>query len=88
MDLEEKCVNTRNWLDSAYWRALLNAALNLWVMPERHPVNKGRTGAGFNSTLVLVSAHAAKALDSVAVTPDPVSGSLPKGRLSRVSRRL
>ena len=33
MDLEEICINTRNWVDSAqdrdYWRALVNAALNL-----------------------------------------------------------
>ena len=36
MDLKEIDVNTRNWVDSAqdrdYWRALMNAALNL-----RHP---------------------------------------------------
>ena len=35
MDLEEMGINTRNWVDSAqdrnYWRALVNAALNLWV---------------------------------------------------------
>ena len=33
MDLKEIGINTRNWLDSAldrnYWRALVNAALNL-----------------------------------------------------------
>ena len=33
MDLKEIGINTRNWVDSAqdrdYWRALLNAALNL-----------------------------------------------------------
>ena len=33
MDLKEICINTRNWVDSAhdraYWRALVNAALNL-----------------------------------------------------------
>ena len=35
MDLKEMHVNTRNWIDSAqdmdYWRALVNAALNLLV---------------------------------------------------------
>ena len=35
MDLKEKGINTRNWVDSAqdrdYWRALVNAALNLQV---------------------------------------------------------
>ena len=35
MDLEEIAINTGNWVDSAqdrdYWRALLNAKLNLWV---------------------------------------------------------
>ena len=35
MDLEEIVINSGNWVDSAqdrnYWRALLNAALNLWV---------------------------------------------------------
>jgi hypothetical protein len=35
MDLEEIGINTRNWVDSAqhtdYWRALVNAALNLRV---------------------------------------------------------
>ena len=35
MYLKEMCNNKRNWVDSAedrdYWRALLNAALNLWV---------------------------------------------------------
>jgi hypothetical protein len=35
MDLEEIGINTRNWVDSAqdrdYWRALVNAALNLGV---------------------------------------------------------
>ena len=35
MDLKEIDVNTRNWVDSAedsdYWRALVNAALNLQV---------------------------------------------------------
>ena len=33
MDLEEIGIDTRNWVDSAqdkvYWRALVNAALNL-----------------------------------------------------------
>ena len=33
MDLKETNINTRNWIDSAqnrnYWRAVLNAALNL-----------------------------------------------------------
>ena len=36
MDLEEICVNAGNWVDSAqdrnYWRALVNAALNLRVL--------------------------------------------------------
>ena len=35
MDLEEKVFNAGNWVDSAqvrdYWRALVNAALNLRV---------------------------------------------------------
>ena len=35
MDLEEIDINTSNWVDSAqdrdYWRALVNAALNLQV---------------------------------------------------------
>ena len=35
MDLKEMGINTRNWVDSAqdsdYWRALVNAALNLRV---------------------------------------------------------
>ena len=35
MDLEEIGINTRNWVDLAqdmdYWRALVNAALNLQV---------------------------------------------------------
>ena len=35
MDLKEMGIITRNWVDSAqdgdYWRALVNAALNLWV---------------------------------------------------------
>ena len=35
MDLEEIGTNAGNWVDSAhdrsYWRALVNAALNLWV---------------------------------------------------------
>jgi hypothetical protein len=35
MDLKEIGINTRNWVDMAedtdYWRALVNAALNLWV---------------------------------------------------------
>ena len=35
MELEEIGIRTRNWVDSAqdrdYWRALVNAALNLWV---------------------------------------------------------
>ena len=34
MDLEEIGINAGNWVDSAqdrnYWRALVNAALNLW----------------------------------------------------------
>ena len=35
MDLEEIGINTRNWVDSAqdrnYWKALVNAGLNLLV---------------------------------------------------------
>ena len=35
MDLEEICINAGNWVDAAqdrdYWRALVNAALNLRV---------------------------------------------------------
>ena len=35
MDLKEIGVSVRSWIDSAqdrdYWRALVNAALNLWV---------------------------------------------------------
>jgi hypothetical protein len=35
MDLKEIGINTRNWVDSAqdryYWKALVNAALNLRV---------------------------------------------------------
>ena len=35
MDFKEIGINTRYWVDSAqymnYWRAALNAALNLWV---------------------------------------------------------
>ena len=35
IDLKEIGINTRNWIDSAldrdYWRALINAALNLRV---------------------------------------------------------
>ena len=35
MNLEEICINAGNWVDSAqdrnYWRALVNAALNLQV---------------------------------------------------------
>ena len=35
MDLKEIGANTRNWVDLAedrgYWRALLNASLNLWI---------------------------------------------------------
>ena len=36
MDLQEMGINAGNWVDSAqdrhYWRALVNAALNLWVL--------------------------------------------------------
>ena len=36
MDLKEICINTWDWVDSAqnrdYWRALVNAALNLRVL--------------------------------------------------------
>ena len=35
MDFEEIRINAGNWVDSAqdrdYWKALVNAALNLWV---------------------------------------------------------
>ena len=35
MDLKEESINTTNWVDSTqdrdYWRALVIAALNLWV---------------------------------------------------------
>jgi hypothetical protein len=35
MDLKEIGVNARNWVDLAqdrdYWKALMNATLNLWV---------------------------------------------------------
>ena len=35
MDLEEIGINVGNWVDLAenrdYWRALVNAALNLWA---------------------------------------------------------
>ena len=35
MDFKEIGINTKNWVGSAqdrdYWRALVNAALNLWV---------------------------------------------------------
>ena len=35
MDVEERGINAGNWVDSTqdrgYWRALVNAALNLWV---------------------------------------------------------
>ena len=35
MEIEEIGINAGNWVDSAqdrnYWRALVNAALNLWV---------------------------------------------------------
>ena len=35
IDLEEIRINAGNWVDSAqdrnYWRALVNATLNLWV---------------------------------------------------------
>ena len=35
MDLKEIGINTRNWVDLAqdrvYWRAFVNATLNLWV---------------------------------------------------------
>ena len=35
MDLRKIGINMRNWVDSAqdedYWRALVNATLNLWV---------------------------------------------------------
>ena len=35
MDLKDIGINTRNWVDSTqdrdYWRALVSAALNLWI---------------------------------------------------------
>ena len=35
VDLQEIGINTRNWVDLAqdrdYWRALVNAALRLWL---------------------------------------------------------
>ena len=35
MNLEEICINTRNWIDSAQdmddWRGLANAAMDFWV---------------------------------------------------------
>ena len=35
MELEEICINTRNWVDSAqdkdYWRVFVNVALNIRV---------------------------------------------------------
>ena len=35
MDLKEICINTRNWVDLTqdrdYWKAFMNAALNLWA---------------------------------------------------------
>ena len=43
MDLEEIGINEGNWVDSAqdrnYWRALVNAALNLWVPYAMELVN-------------------------------------------------
>ena len=43
MDLEEIGVNAGNWVDLAqdrnYWRALVNAALNLWVPQVMELVN-------------------------------------------------
>ena len=43
MDLEETGINTRNWVDSTqdrdYWRALVNAALNLRVPQFMELVN-------------------------------------------------
>ena len=36
MDFKDICVNTRNWVDLTrdrdYWRALVNAALDFWVL--------------------------------------------------------
>ena len=36
MELKEIGVNMRNWVDSTqdrnYWRTLVNAALNLWIL--------------------------------------------------------
>jgi hypothetical protein len=52
MDIEEIDVNTRNWTDSVqdrdYWRALVNAAVNLWV-----PYALGLVFIGFVSHLSL-----------------------------------
>ena len=43
MDLEEIGINAGNWVDSAqvryYWRALVNAALNLQVSQAMELVN-------------------------------------------------
>ena len=43
MYLEEKGIDMRNWVnsdqDSDYWRALVNAALNLWVPSAMELVN-------------------------------------------------
>ena len=45
MDLEEMGINAVNWVDSAqdrnYWRALVNAALNLRVPQAMELVNYG-----------------------------------------------
>jgi len=47
MDLEEIGINTRNWVDLAqvrdYWRALVNAALNLRVLYAMELVNSSKS---------------------------------------------
>ena len=58
MDLEEIGINTRNWVDSAqdrdYWRALVNAALNLRVPQAMELVIDVKTIEFF---LIIVMSH-------------------------------